>query len=410
VFVTGDTQSTNFPVTANALQAQNHGSGEAFVTLLSADFSRLLYSTYLGGPANDNGRSGFLGSDGSLYVTGSSDGPGWPTKNAYQDTFKGGPGDYGAGDNILAKLAPAGTITLDPSRTYQTITGWEVAAFALEPGNPAFPNFKDTLFDQAVNDVGINRVRLEVRSGIENTEDTWSDYLTGKIDYQTWRSRRYATVNDNADPQTINPAGFQFTQMDDTIDRIVNPLRRLLAAKGERLIVNVNYVAFTNQITTGVYIHNNPAEYAEYVLATYLHLKEKYGWVPDLWEVVLEPDNVSQWNGKLLGQALVAAADRLKQAGFEPAFVAPSSGRSPTIATAAFRSRTCRPLPPGRSSTTSTPPCSNGGAAAMATPRCTRTSRSATTPPGSKASSAAISTQPCRSTRSTRRTPRNHVS
>ena len=80
VFVTGDTQSTNFPVTANALQAQNRGGGEAFVVLLSADFSRLLYSTYLGGPANDNGRSGFLGSDGSLYVTGSSDGPGWPAQ------------------------------------------------------------------------------------------------------------------------------------------------------------------------------------------------------------------------------------------------------------------------------------------------------------------------------------------
>ena len=90
--------------------------------------------------------------------------------------------------------------------------------------------------------------------------------------------------------------------MDNTIDRIVNPLRAALAAKGEKLIVNVNYVAFTGQITSGLYIHNDPAEYAEFVLATYLHLQEKYGWVPDLWEVLLEPDNVSQWNGRLLGR------------------------------------------------------------------------------------------------------------
>lgn len=68
------------------------------------------------GLANDNGRSGFLGSDGSLYVTGSSDGPGWPLKNACQSTFAGGFGDYGAGDNILAKLTPAGTLTVDPTR------------------------------------------------------------------------------------------------------------------------------------------------------------------------------------------------------------------------------------------------------------------------------------------------------
>ncbi len=325
VFVTGDTQSTDFPVTTNAFQAQNRGGGEAFVVLLSADFSQLLYSTYLGGPANDNGRSGFLGRDGSLYVTGSSDGGGWPLKNAYQSTFAGGPGDYGAGDAVLAKLAPARTITLDPTKTYQTITGWEAVAFALEPTDPAFPNFKDTLFDQAVNNLGINRVRLEVRSGVENTNDNWSDYQAGKIDYQTWRSRRYATVNDDADPQTINGAGFHFSEMDNAIDRIVNPLRNLLATKGEKLIVNVNYVAFTGQITSGLYLHNHPAEYAEFVLATYLHLKEKYGWVPDLWEVLLEPDNVSQWSGNLLGQAIAAAAARLKEAGFEPAFVAPSN-------------------------------------------------------------------------------------
>ena len=118
----GDTQSTDFPVTAQALQSQNRGGGDAFVALLSADFSRLLYSTYLGGPANDNGRSGFLGRDGSLYVTGSSDGPGWPVRHEYQGIFKGGAGDWGSGDCVLAKLAPASTITVDPGKTYQTIT------------------------------------------------------------------------------------------------------------------------------------------------------------------------------------------------------------------------------------------------------------------------------------------------
>jgi hypothetical protein len=139
--------------------------------LSAAESYDLSFSTYIGGTANDNGRSGFLGRDGSLYVTGSSDGGGWPLKKAYQSTFAGGPGPYGAGDGIPAKFLRAATITLDPSQTHQTITGWEAVPFALEPTDPAFPHFKDALFDQAVNDLGINRVRLEVRSRVENTHD-----------------------------------------------------------------------------------------------------------------------------------------------------------------------------------------------------------------------------------------------
>jgi hypothetical protein len=111
VFVTGETKSTDFPVTAGAYQAQNGGGSDVAIILLSADFSKLLYATYLGGPANDNGRSGFLGSDGSFYVVGASDGPGWPVKNAYQGTFAGGGGMYGNGDCILAKLTSTATIT-----------------------------------------------------------------------------------------------------------------------------------------------------------------------------------------------------------------------------------------------------------------------------------------------------------
>jgi len=325
VFVTGETQSADFPLIAGALQTQKNAGTEAVLITLSSDLKRLLYATYLGGGANDNGRSGCLGADGSLYLTGSSDGAGWPVKNAFQSTFAGGGGNYGNGDCILAKFAPARTITVDPSETFQTISGWEMVAFALEPGNPAFPNFKDTLFDLAVHDAGINRLRLEIRSGVENSNDNWAAHQDGTIEYQTWRSRRYATVNDNDDPYTIDWSGYHFSEMDDVIERVVNPLRAVLEADGDKLYVNVNYVAFTGQITNGMYIHDDPDEYAEFVLATYLHLQDKYGWVPDSWEVLLEPDNVSQWNGTTVGRAIVAAAGRLKAAGFEPVFITPST-------------------------------------------------------------------------------------
>jgi len=106
VFITGETASNNFPITSNAYQKTFGGKGDVVVMRLSADFRQLLYSTYMGGPSYDNGWSGFLGQDGSLYVTGSTDGGGWPTQNAYQNVFAGGPADWGAGDVVLAKFAP----------------------------------------------------------------------------------------------------------------------------------------------------------------------------------------------------------------------------------------------------------------------------------------------------------------
>ena len=107
VFLAGTTDSSDFPITpATAYQKSKSSGNDAVIVKLSADFRELLYSTYIGGGSYDNGRSGFMAQDGTLYVTGSVDGAGWPTRNAYQSAFAGGPGDWGAGDAILAKFVP----------------------------------------------------------------------------------------------------------------------------------------------------------------------------------------------------------------------------------------------------------------------------------------------------------------
>lgn len=106
VYFAGETSSPDFPTTPDALQRSFGGNRDAVVVLLSADFGRLLYSTYMGGPAYDAGRSACLGPDGSLCVTGAADGRGWPTRNAYQKTFAGGGGGWGNGDCILARFRP----------------------------------------------------------------------------------------------------------------------------------------------------------------------------------------------------------------------------------------------------------------------------------------------------------------
>jgi hypothetical protein len=51
--VTGVTQSTDFPVTGNAVQNKLPAGDAAFVTVISADGTKLLYSTFLGGTQSD---------------------------------------------------------------------------------------------------------------------------------------------------------------------------------------------------------------------------------------------------------------------------------------------------------------------------------------------------------------------
>lgn len=226
------------------------------------------------------------------------------------------------------------TISLNPAITYQTMVGWETTTFA-DQGSATFPNYSDRLFDEAVSNLGINRVRLEIRSGAENSTDYWTQLQNGTITAAQWRCYRYSQINDNSNSNSINPSGFQFSEIDDNINKIVVPLRQKLQARGEYLYINLDYVSFTPQITGAgcpsglTFFHNtNPSEYAEFVLATYQHMQSKYGFVPDSWEVVLEPDNTI-WTATQMGQAIVAAGDLLLQNGFTPKFVAPSTTNGP---------------------------------------------------------------------------------
>ena len=245
------------------------------------------------------------------------------------------------GAGALAAGTATATITLDSAMRYQTITGWEATAHAGEileattathtsNANPAFALYSNQLFDLAVNDLGINRLRLEVGEGAENSTDYFTLFLNGDIPFEDKLAQKNP-VNDDADPFSVdrfiaqNPSaaaipGFYFSWLDYRMDKIFLPMRQKLQARGEPLFLNVTYVAF---LANPFMQYTNPEEYAEFVLATYQHLQNKYGIVPDAWEVILEPDN-TQFNGTRIGQAVAAAATRLRQHGFTPRFILPS--------------------------------------------------------------------------------------
>jgi hypothetical protein len=92
IYLSGYTDSTNFPITDGAIQRTFQGGyGDAFVAKLSADGSSLLFSTYLGSTGPDHAFPGLrLHCDGSIIVTGAAGAGDFPTTaGAYQTQFAG---------------------------------------------------------------------------------------------------------------------------------------------------------------------------------------------------------------------------------------------------------------------------------------------------------------------------------
>jgi uncharacterized protein (TIGR03437 family) len=104
-YVTGSTSSTDFPL-AQPLQSVNGGRSDAFVSVLNASGSALLFSTYLGGSAGDSGSGIALDPWGSAYVAGSTASANFPsTPAAFQPKHGGGGNEvYPNSDAFVAKL------------------------------------------------------------------------------------------------------------------------------------------------------------------------------------------------------------------------------------------------------------------------------------------------------------------
>lgn len=100
IYVAGETESANFPI-LRALQNAKRLRQDAFVTRLSAA-GTLLYSTFLGGNAEDRALAVAVDSSGCAYVAGGTYSTDFPALNALQAANAGGQ------DAFLAKLNPAG--------------------------------------------------------------------------------------------------------------------------------------------------------------------------------------------------------------------------------------------------------------------------------------------------------------
>jgi hypothetical protein len=91
-YVTGLTESSNFPTTPGAFQTSFAGGlDDAFVTKLNASGSALVYSTYLGGSNFEVGLGIAVDDSGNAYITGESGSTDFPTTaGAFQTSFGAG--------------------------------------------------------------------------------------------------------------------------------------------------------------------------------------------------------------------------------------------------------------------------------------------------------------------------------
>lgn len=115
MWVTGGTQSTDFPIT-NGFQTASGGSQDAFVAGIdptqSGSGSRI-YSSYLGGTWWDTGRGIAAAPDGSVWVVGGTYSYDFPMAGAsFQSAYSSG------GDAFVAEIKPAGG-----SLAYSTFLG-----------------------------------------------------------------------------------------------------------------------------------------------------------------------------------------------------------------------------------------------------------------------------------------------
>jgi hypothetical protein len=260
VFVLGDTNSKDLPVTGNAYQKEPHGGDctifdqfdpgdceeggglDVFVGELNPTGSGLIYLTYLGGSGDEVGTGLDVDPRGNAYValeTTSADFP--VTPGAYQTTFAGGDGFGGVySDNVVTKLNPAGSALVystyiggsgdeaDFFQNFLDVDRLGHAFLASDSDSTDFPTtagaFQSTnhgSFDETVTELNVDG------SGL-----IYSTYIGGS-DYDSTVNVRTIVVRPSGDAYVV---GYSFSTDFPTVD----PVQGSLAGVADLTLIDLN--------------------------------------------------------------------------------------------------------------------------------------------------------------------------
>ncbi len=172
-YITGETNSTNFPTT-NPVQGANAGGySDVFVTKINAAGAAHTYSTYLGGSDDDYGYGIAVDSGGNAYITGDTRSTNFPTTNPIQGA------NAGDVNGFVTKINASGA-----ALTYSTYLGGNGKgggkAIAVDSGGNAYitgetgsTNFPTTNPIQGANagniDVFVTKINADCTAHIYST-------------------------------------------------------------------------------------------------------------------------------------------------------------------------------------------------------------------------------------------------
>ncbi|MFE3846038.1 SBBP repeat-containing protein [Thermoplasmatota archaeon] len=104
--IAGTTESTDFPITNNALYPDKKGDSDIFITKINNDFTEILASTYFGGSNKEEARGIEIDQNGNIFICGITESSDFPeTTNGLQSEYNGGTeAPYGSGDAFIVKM------------------------------------------------------------------------------------------------------------------------------------------------------------------------------------------------------------------------------------------------------------------------------------------------------------------
>lgn len=197
-YVTGATDSVDFPLQSAFQSTLAGGASDAFVAKLDSLARGLIYSTYLGGDGKDSGEAVALGPSSNAFVAGATESGNFPSVGALQSGRGGGIDSFVArippGDGSPAAPVVSSGIVLTPEASTLAVAENLTAKFTLTNRGGSFLNLPALTLLEGDPDNGVPNFpslrNLTIEPGDSLTYEriltlTHTGVFTFRVGYQT---------------------------------------------------------------------------------------------------------------------------------------------------------------------------------------------------------------------------------